>query len=108
MTDEEALREIDRQEKRFAAAKCGRGLQLGDGLVVRPLAPASWDWWRVDGIRYHGKSLTILFDRDGTRYGRGKGLRAFLDGKPTICERPDRREGKERPAVQEQGLSGGY
>ena len=28
MTDEEALKEIDRQEKRFAAAKCGRGLQL--------------------------------------------------------------------------------
>ena len=25
MTDEEALREIDRQEKRLAAAKCGRG-----------------------------------------------------------------------------------
>ena len=28
MTDEEALKEIDLQEKRFAAAKCGRGLQL--------------------------------------------------------------------------------
>ena len=28
MTDEEALKEIDRQEKRFAAAKCGRGLRL--------------------------------------------------------------------------------
>ena len=28
MTDEEALKEIDRQEKRFAATKCGRGLQL--------------------------------------------------------------------------------
>ena len=28
MTDEEALKEIERQEKRFAAAKCGRGLQL--------------------------------------------------------------------------------
>ena len=28
MTDEEALKEIDWREKRFAAAKCGRGLQL--------------------------------------------------------------------------------
>ena len=28
MIDEEALKEIERQEKRFAAAKCGRGLQL--------------------------------------------------------------------------------
>ena len=28
MTDEKALKEIDRQEKRFAAAGCGRGLRL--------------------------------------------------------------------------------
>ena len=28
MTDEETLKEIDRQEKRFAAAKYSRGLQL--------------------------------------------------------------------------------
>ena len=28
MTDEEALKEIDQQEKRFAAAGCGRGLRL--------------------------------------------------------------------------------
>ena len=28
MTNKEALKEIDRQEKRFAAAKCGRGLRL--------------------------------------------------------------------------------
>ena len=28
MTDEEALKGIDRQEKRFAAAGCGRGLRL--------------------------------------------------------------------------------
>ena len=30
MTDEEALKEIERQEKRFAAAKCGRGLRLDE------------------------------------------------------------------------------
>ena len=30
MTDEEALREIDRQEKRLAAAMCGRGLRLDE------------------------------------------------------------------------------
>ena len=28
MTNKEALKEIDRQEKRLAAAKCGRGLRL--------------------------------------------------------------------------------
>ena len=46
-----------------------------DGRIdVRPLAPPEWDWWRLEDVRYHGKDLTILFDRDGTHYGRGKGL----------------------------------
>ena len=41
MTDEEALKEIDRQEKRLAAAKCGRGLRLVGPVgspVVRSVA----------------------------------------------------------------------
>ena len=41
MTDEEALKEIDRQEKRLAAAKCGRGLRLVGSVgspVVRSVA----------------------------------------------------------------------
>ena len=32
-------------------------------------------------MRYHGHDLTVLFDRDGTRYGRGKGLVVLVDGK---------------------------
>lgn len=46
-----------------------------DGEIeVKPLAPPEWDWWCLDGIRYHGRDITVLFDRDGTRYGRGRGL----------------------------------
>ena len=30
--------------------------------------------------RFHGHWLTIVFDKDGTRYGKGKGLRIFADG----------------------------
>ena len=46
-----------------------------DGRIdVKPLAPPEWDWWCVDGIRYHGRDVTVLFDRGGKRYGRGKGL----------------------------------
>ena len=46
-----------------------------DGKVeLKPLAPKEWDWWCLDGVRYHGRSVTVLFDRDGTRYGMGKGL----------------------------------
>ena len=53
---------------------CGVVPEMGGKPVTKPLAPESWDWWCLDGIRYHGKNLTILFDRDGTRYLKGKGL----------------------------------
>ena len=53
---------------------CGLVPQRDGGVVVKPLAPPEWDWWRIDGIRYHGHDLTITFDRDGSRYGKGSGL----------------------------------
>ena len=62
---------------------CGFVPQTDGSFVVKPLAPAAWDWWCVDGIRYHGKDVTVLFDRDGTRYGKGKGLVVLADGK--VC-----------------------
>jgi len=55
--------------------------RAGDTLVVNPLAPAEWDWFALDGVAYHGHDLTILWDRDGVRYGRGAGLALFLDGR---------------------------
>ena len=56
------------------AGLCGLVPQADGSVVVRPLAPPEWDWWCVDGVRYHGRDLTVLYDRDGTRYGKGKGL----------------------------------
>lgn len=52
-----------------------------DTVVVNPLAPESWDYFCLDQVRYHGRWLTILWDKTGTRYGKGKGLRVFADGK---------------------------
>lgn len=57
------------------AGLCGFRPQRDGSLAPKPLAPAEWDWWCLDGVRYHGRDVTLLFDRDGTRYGRGKGLR---------------------------------
>ena len=51
-----------------------------DVLVVNPLAPAGWDYFALDGVEYHGHNLTIAWDRDGSRYGRGAGLTVFVDG----------------------------
>ena len=35
------------------AGLCGIVPQADGSIVVKPLAPAAWDWWCVDGVRYH-------------------------------------------------------
>jgi len=53
----------------------------GDRLVVNPLLPPdAWDWFCLDRIKVRGQELTILWDRDGTRFNRGAGLRVFVNG----------------------------
>ena len=49
-------------------------------VEVNPLVPLAWDSFCLDRIPYHGRSLTILWDKTGQRYGKGKGLRVFADG----------------------------
>jgi hypothetical protein len=54
-----------------------------DDLVeVWPLLPeGTWNWFCLDGVNYHGHTLTIIWDQDGTRYHRGQGLIIFAGGK---------------------------
>jgi len=53
-----------------------------DTVQVHSLLPVdSWDWFCLDGVPYHGHTLTILWDRTGVKYGKGKGLRVFADGR---------------------------
>ena len=53
-----------------------------DIVEVEPLLPSgAWDWFCLDKVSYHGKTLTILWDRTGEKYNKGKGLRIFSDGK---------------------------
>ena len=50
-------------------------------VVVDPLIPAdTWDWFCLDNVLYHGRVLTIVWDRRGDKYGKGKGLHVFADG----------------------------
>jgi hypothetical protein len=59
------------------------GLQpRADNVVeVQPLIPAGkWDWFCLDAVPYHGRLLTIFYDKSGTKYGKGKGLRILADG----------------------------
>lgn len=52
-----------------------------DSVEVRPLAPDDWPWFALDGVAYHGHRLSILWDRDGTRYHRDAGLTILADGR---------------------------
>ena len=54
----------------------------GDSFTVYPLVPEDeWDWFCLDGIPFRNHNLTVMYDRTGRRYGRGKGLKVYSDGK---------------------------
>jgi len=78
------------------------GLRPGDDvLVVNPMTPAEWDWFALDDVAYRGHRVTVLWDRDGSRYGRGAGLSVLIDGEirassPTL----DRLEVSLAPALE--------
>ncbi len=49
-------------------------------VVVDPLIPNdAWDWFCLDGLPYHGCNLTVIWDRDGSHYGRGAGFSLWAD-----------------------------
>jgi hypothetical protein len=54
-----------------------------DGVVeISPLLPLeTWDWFCLDGVKYHGRMLTVIWDKNGSRYRRGAGLRVLANGK---------------------------
>ena len=54
---------------------------MDDVLSIKPLVPADyWDWFCLDNVKYHGKILSIVWDRDGTKYHKGKGFSLYVDG----------------------------
>jgi len=48
-------------------------------LEVDPNPPAAWNWFAMDRIAYHGRLVSVVWDRTGDRYGRA-GLQVFVDG----------------------------
>jgi hypothetical protein len=58
-------------------------------IEVNPLLPeGAWDYFCLDRVPYHGRLLTIAWDRWGERYGRGPGLRVYAEGEE-LGRRPD-------------------
>jgi len=73
-----------------------------DVVEVNPLVPDEWNYFALDDVAYHGFRLSILWDRDGTRYRRGKGLTILADGKPiATAAKLGRLQGKLPPTAPE-------
>ena len=60
---------------------CGLRPSVSDTLVINPLVDNSIEYFCLDEVQYHGHKLTVVYDRNGTRYKMGKGLTALVDGK---------------------------
>lgn len=53
-----------------------------DTVEVHPLLPPeTWDWCCLDGVKDHGRLLTVLWDKDRRRYGWVSGLQVLTAGK---------------------------
>ncbi|MGC4102895.1 MGH1-like glycoside hydrolase domain-containing protein [Ferruginibacter sp.] len=58
-----------------------------DVIEVNPLLPANkWDWFCLDNVLYHGKLITIIWDKNGTKYKKGKGLSVWANGKKVASD----------------------
>nr|WP_295934016.1 glycosyl hydrolase family 65 protein [uncultured Dyadobacter sp.] len=55
--------------------------QNGNKLLINPLIPDNaWDYFCLDNVSYHGQNITVLYDKSGRKYHKGKGLRVFVNG----------------------------
>lgn len=59
---------------------------------ISPLAPKDWEYFALDGVMVRGHQVSVIWDKDGSKYGlkygAGKGLTVILDGR-IILNRPD-------------------
>ena len=55
--------------------------QANQSIVINPLVPEDWDWFCLEGVQYHGKDLTILWDKDGFRFKRETDFTIIYEGK---------------------------
>jgi hypothetical protein len=50
-------------------------------IEINPLIPKNmWDYFCLDNVLYHNKILTLVWDKYGDKYNRGKGFMLFIDG----------------------------
>ncbi len=54
--------------------------QPDDTFQVNPLIPSTWNYFIAENIAYHGHFITVMWDRDGSKYNSGSGMHIFVNG----------------------------
>lgn len=50
-------------------------------IVINPLIPdGAWEYFCLDNVLYKGKVISVIYDKSGKKYGKGKGFRVYVDG----------------------------
>jgi len=65
--------------------------QAGNTLVIKPLVPASWSYFVLENVPYHGHNVTLMYDKTGDRYQQGPGFHVYVDGQQ-VAWAPDVRD----------------
>jgi len=59
---------------------CGIRPSDDGGLGINPLIDSTINYFCLSGLNYHGHKITVVFDKEGTKYHVGKGLIIYVDG----------------------------
>lgn len=55
---------------------------MTDTLKIKPLIPEDyWNYFCLDNLKYHNKIISIIWDKNGKKYKKGRGFLIFVDGK---------------------------
>jgi hypothetical protein len=65
---------------------CGIRPRSDEMLEVNPLLSDDISWFCLENVSYHGNLVTIVWDVDGKKYGRGAGLSIYVNG--TLAVKP--------------------
>jgi hypothetical protein len=58
---------------------CGIRPSLSDTLTINPLIDSTISYFALSNLNYHGHRITVLYDRDGTKYNMGIGVSVVVD-----------------------------
>jgi hypothetical protein len=65
---------------------CGIRPSKGNTLTIRPLLDHSIQYFCLEEVMYHGHKITLVYDKDGSKYKLGKGLTVFVDKKKALIK----------------------